>query len=77
MSQGNLDNLERWVINNIGDGNRNVQLHKYAMALGDAGKAVEHIRLAVFSLNDKLPDKLTESELYATIMQSVYKKFGV
>jgi hypothetical protein len=47
------------------------------MALGDAGKAVEHIRLAVFSLNDKLPDKLTESELYATIMQSVYKKFGV
>ena len=77
LSQSNLDNLERWVINNIGDGNRNVQLHKYAMALGDAGKAVEHIRLAVFSLNDKLPDKLTESELYATIMQSVYKKFGV
>ena len=77
LEQSNLDNLERWVINNIGDGNRNVQLHKYAMVLVDVGKTFEQVRAAVCGLNDKIPDKLAESELYATIMQSVAKKLGI
>lgn len=77
LDQSSLDNLERWVINNTGDGNRNVQLHKYAMVLADSGKSFESIRQAIFSLNDKLADKLDEAELYGTIMTSVSKRISV
>ncbi|HCJ6328424.1 DUF3987 domain-containing protein [Acinetobacter baumannii] len=66
-----LDNLERWVINNTGDGNRNVQLHKYARVLVDAGLDFNEITTKVTSLNDKLPGKLSETELSATIFKTV------
>jgi hypothetical protein len=68
-----LDNLERWVINTTGDGNRNKQLHRYAMILVDAGFDFEGVRQRVTSLNDKLPDRLTESELLSTILVTVGK----
>ena len=70
-SQQSLDNLERWVINNTGDGNRNNQLIKYAYILVDAGFDFEGIRSRVLDLNDKLPDKLSEAELMGTIMVTV------
>jgi hypothetical protein len=72
-SQQSLDNLERWVINNIGDGNRNNMLLRYAMLLLDAGLDFEAIRVKVFSLNSKIADKLEESEIIATIMLTVAK----
>lgn len=72
-SQQSMDNLERWVINNIGDGNRNNLILRYAMILIDAGFDFEHIRGKVTSLNDKLVDKLTEVEILSTIMVTVSK----
>lgn len=71
--QQSMNNLERWVINNIGDGNRNNMLLRYAMILVDAGFDIEKIRQHVISLNDKIPDKLDEVEIMGTIMVSVMK----
>jgi hypothetical protein len=72
-SQQSMDNLERWVINTTGDGNRNNQLIKYAFILVDVGFDFEGIRTRLCDLNDKLPDKLTEAELMGTIMVTVSK----
>ena len=72
-SQQSMDNLERWVINNIGDGNRNNMLLRYSMILLDAGFDFEAIRTKVIALNNKMPDKLEEAEIMATIMTTVMK----
>ena len=72
-SQQSMDNLERWVINNIGDGNRNNMLLRYGMILMDAGFDFEGIRSRVVQLNSKIADKLDEAEIMATIMISVGK----
>lgn len=73
QDQHNLDNLERWVMNNIGDGNRNVQLHRYAMILVDAGYRFDEIRRKVLDLNAKCPGPLDEGELTSTIFTTVSK----
>jgi hypothetical protein len=72
-SQQSMDNLERWVINNIGDGNRNNMLLRYALILVDAGFDFEGVRSRVISLNDKIPDKLDEAEIMTTIMMTTMK----
>lgn len=72
-SQQAMDNLERWVMNNIGDGNRNNMLLRYAMVLVDAGFSFDSINSKVKALNDKLADKLEETELMGTIMVTVAK----
>jgi hypothetical protein len=72
-SQQSMDNLERWVANNIGDGNRNNMLLRYALILVDAGFDFENIRSRVVGLNDKIADKLDEAEIMATIMVTVAK----
>ena len=76
QSQQSMDNLERWVINNIGDGNRNNMLLRYAMLLLDAGFDFENIRVKVVALNAKIADKLEESEIMATIMITVAKNLS-
>ena len=73
-SQQQMDNLERWIINNTGDGNRNVMLHRYARLLIEAGKDWAEIKDAVTALNDKLADKLTEAEILGSIMVTVGKE---
>ena len=72
--QKDLDNLERWVLNNTGDGNRNKQLYNYAMVLVESGLEFIDIGERVRSLNNKLMDKLTEEELQATILKSIQSK---
>lgn len=72
-SQQSLDNLERWVINNTGDGNRNNMLMKYAFILVDSNFDFDGIRSRVVALNDKLPDKLDEVEIMSSIMVTVGK----
>lgn len=72
-SQHSMDNLERWVINNIGDGNRNNMLLRFAMILLDGGFDFENIRQRVISLNNKIVDKLDEAEIMSTIMITVAK----
>lgn len=75
-SQQQLDNLERWIINNTGDGNRNVMLHRYARLLIEAGKNWAEIKDHVSSLNDKLADKLSEAEILGSIMVTVGKELA-
>lgn len=72
-SQQSMDNLERWVINNIGDGNRNNMLLRFAMILVDAGFDFEGVRSRVVNLNSKIPDRLDETEIMTTIMVSTAK----
>jgi hypothetical protein len=73
QDQQGLDNLERWVMNNIGDGNRNNMLLRFAMILVDAGFQFEPIRQKVLHLNERIADKLDEMEIMSTIMVSVTK----
>jgi hypothetical protein len=68
-----MDNLERWVINNIGDGNRNNMLLRFAMILLDGGFDFETIRQRIMTLNNKIADKLDEAEVMGTIMVTVAK----
>ena len=68
-----LSNLERWFMNNTGNGNRSNQLIKYALMLSDTGNDFASVRDAVLALNNKLTDKLTEHEVDSTIMVSVAK----
>lgn len=72
-SQQSMDNLERWILNNSGDGNRNNMILRYAMILIDGGLDFEGIRSRVMQLNDKMPDKLDEAEIMSTVMISVAK----
>ena len=72
-SQQAMDNLERWVMNNIGDGNRNNMLLRYAMVLVDAGFGFDSINSKVKALNEKIVDKLDETEIMGTIMVTVAK----
>lgn len=72
--QKDLDNLERWVLNNTGDGNRNKQLYNYAMVLVESGLQFTDIGERVRSLNNKLMDKLSDEELQATILKSIQAK---
>ena len=72
-SQASLDALERWVLNNSGDGNRNNMLIRYALILVDAGFDFDGIRTRVMDLNNKMPDKLDEAEILSTILVTVSK----
>ena len=63
-------------IDNSGDGNRNNMLLKYAMILVDAGFSEQNIADKVLSLNDKMPDKLSEMEIRSTILISVARKIA-
>jgi hypothetical protein len=73
LDQQGMDNLERWVLNNSGDGNRNNMLLRYSMIMADGGFDFEAIRKKVFELNAKMPDSLEEGELLGTVMVSVGK----
>jgi hypothetical protein len=73
LDQKGMDNLERWVINNTGDGNRNNMLLRFAMMLVDSGMGFNGILGKVTDLNDKLPDKLLEAEILGTVMTTVTK----
>lgn len=72
-TQQDMDNLERWVINNIGDGNRNNMLHRYGRILLDAGMGLLDVTTKVRSLNDRLPNKLSDTELTGTVLTTIAK----
>lgn len=69
-----FDGLQRWIMQNTGDGNRNKQLFRYAMVMADAGLGYDEVEEAVIDLNNKLVDKLSETEIRTTIMKQVAKK---
>ena len=68
-----LSNMERWFVANTGEGNRSNQLIKYALLLVDSAQDLSSIQNNVMALNNKLPEKMDESEIHATIMVSAAK----
>ncbi len=70
----NLTNLERWFVQKTGRGNRNSQLHKYAMLLVDSGMDYKQVFAGVQQLNIKTQDPITDDEIADTIMVTVQKK---
>ena len=66
-----LDNLERWVIQHTGDGNRNNQLLRYALILVDGNASIKQVQELVLSLNSKIPGPLDPIEVLGTIMKTV------
>lgn len=75
-TQQHMDNLERWVINNTGDGNRNNMLLRFGTILVDAGFNANQVMEKVIALNQKLPDSLPELEIMTTIMKTVNKRIS-
>lgn len=75
--QAAYDRVERWFLNNIGDGNRNTMLHRFAMMLVQKGASINEIQSAVLAFNSKIADKLDEMEIVSTIMVSVIKAVTV
>ena len=71
----NLNNLERWFANKAEEGSRNNTVIKYAYALVDKGYDLDVIKAAIKEFNSKLAKPLPQSELDATVMVSVNKKY--
>ncbi len=76
MDLKDMSNVERWFVQKTGKGNRSNQLVKYALMLVDTGQDFASIQDAVMNLNNKLPNKLDEAEVYATIMRTVGNKIS-
>lgn len=74
LNNQDLDKLESWFMNNIGDGNRNKQLYRYACILLDTGHDFISIQKKVYEFNSKLLDGLTEDEINSTILKSIAQK---
>lgn len=76
-SGASLNNLERWFLNNTGEGNRSNMILKYALALVDNGYNMDQVHSAVTTFNSKIVDPLTELELSSTVMLTVAKRIAV
>lgn len=74
LEEQDLDKLESWFMNNIGDGNRNKQLYRYACILMDTGHNFVSIQEKVLSFNAKLIDGLSVDELSQTVLKSIAQK---
>lgn len=70
-TQQQLDNLERWFINQTGDGNRNNMVLRFGTILVDAGHDLASVLDKVRSFNEKLPDKLEDMEIMTTVMKTI------
>lgn len=73
LDNTSLSNIERWFCTKTTEGNRSNQLIKYGLMLVDSGLDLEAIKTKVLALNNKLPNKLDDAEIGATIMVSVFK----
>lgn len=68
---GSIEPLQRWFLNNIGDGNRNNQLHRYGRILAEKGWSLNDIRTSILELNNQIASKLSEEEIDQTIMKTI------
>lgn len=76
-SIGSMTNLERWFLNNTGEGNRSNMVLKYALALVDNNYRMEAVQSMTYSFNAKLPEPLPEAELASTVMLTVAKRIAL
>jgi len=75
-SQTNLTALERWSLNQVGQGNRNHTLARYAFTLVELGHTFDAIRAQVLDMNQKFDDPLDDSEIHSTILTSVNRRIA-
>lgn len=75
LQHQDMNGVERWFMSNIGSGNRNNQLLKYALMLVDSGYNLSDIDMKLDSLNNKLDNPLTAEEIEQTIRKTVQKKY--
>lgn len=76
-SNGSLTNLERWFLNNTGEGNRSNMILKYGLALIDNGYNFESVHNAITVFNSKIVEPLAEAELASTVMLTLAKRAAV
>ena len=69
-----MDNMERWFINNTGDGNRNNMVLRFGTILVDAGYDLARVMERVREFNNKLPDKLEDMEIVTTVMKTIQNR---
>ncbi|AHG59310.1 DNA primase [Sulfitobacter phage phiCB2047-B] len=72
----NLDNLERWFLNNMEVGGRNNALLNYAMMLKDAGMSFDELEERVLLLNKNSGSPLKKDEVQSTVLKSVAQKMS-
>ena len=70
IDMGNLDSLQRWFVQQTGDGNRNNMLHRFARMLIDGGADFAQIASQITELNDRLDSPLSDDELSATVLKT-------
>jgi hypothetical protein len=69
-----LDNLERWFMERMVEGDRNNQMIKFALALLDGGMDLAEISEKVFGLNAKLESPMSEDRISSSILTTVAKR---
>jgi hypothetical protein len=74
LEQASLNNLERWFLNQMEEGNRNNMLLRYAFCLVDQKMSFDDIKAEVLALNSQSKNPLAKDEVLNTIMVSVAKK---
>jgi ABC-type dipeptide/oligopeptide/nickel transport system ATPase component len=67
--------MERWFAQHSSNGDRNNQMIKYALALLDNGMTLPEIETRVKQFNASLSNGMEQSEIDATIMRTVARKF--
>jgi len=73
---GNLENLDRWFLNNMEVGGRNNTLLNYAMMLKDAGMKYDDLEKKILELNQRSDAPLKKDEIYSTVLKSVAQKMS-
>lgn len=76
-SSAGLDNLQRWFLAQMLNGERNNHLLRYALLLKDNNYNYTQIRSMIYELNNKLPEPLSEQELNSTVLTTLSKSMGV
>lgn len=71
---GNMDRIESWFARNIGEGNRNNTIAKFAFMLYDSGMDVSDVEEAVHKFNGKLKNSLSKDELQSTVIKSLWSR---
>ncbi|CAL9958062.1 DNA primase [Vibrio phage D292] len=71
---GDMDRVESWFARNIGEGNRNNTIAKFAFMLYDTGMEPSDVEEAVHNFNGKLKNSLSKDELQSTVIKSLWGK---
>ncbi len=71
----NLNNLQAWFARQMGEGNRNNMLLRYAFTLKDSGYDYASVEKAVLTFNKQLKSPLTVNEIKSSILTTIAKSY--